>query len=127
MTVIAAPTATLPTAWAHLHAALDERRPVAVAYHGLLRVVCPHALGWRHGRAMVLGYQVGGQTSTGHLDPDPAKRWRCMYIDEIERVATDVEAAWQTPANYNPQHPFNAIDQLSAAISDDTTTPRSVE
>ena len=115
-------TATLPTAWAQLHAALDQRRPVAVTYHGLVRVVCPHALGWRHDRAMVLGYQVGGQTSTGHLDPDPAKRWRCMYLDEIDHLANDT-APWQTPASYNPHRPFNAIDQLAAAISDTPMPP----
>ena len=38
---------------------------------------------------MVLGYQTGGQTSTGTLDPDPRKRWRCMYLDEIDQIVTD--------------------------------------
>ncbi|MBA3268739.1 MAG: hypothetical protein H0T70_10855 [Acidimicrobiia bacterium] len=114
-----------PSTWAPLHAALIERHPIAASYHGRLRVICPHALGWRANRAIVLGYQVGGQTSTGSLDPDPRKRWRCLYLDEIDHLVTDHTAAWHTPDNYNPQHPFNAIDELSAAIGNDTTTPGS--
>ena len=109
---------TLPTAWATLHAALHARQPVAVAYHGLSRVVCPHALGWKNARPMVLGYQTGGQTSRGHLDPDPRKRWRVMYIDEIDHVLpADPPSTWATADNYNPAHPFPAIDQLAIAIT----------
>ncbi|MGH8917057.1 MAG: hypothetical protein ACRD1K_09335 [Acidimicrobiales bacterium] len=105
-----------PEAWAHLGAALAQRRAVDVRYHGRQRLVCPHALGWKDRRAMVLGYQVGGQTSTGALDPDPAKRWRCMFVDEIELVTTDHSAAWQTPDNYNPARPFNGSVEIALAV-----------
>jgi hypothetical protein len=65
---------------------------------------------------MLLGYQVGGQTSTGGLDPDPTKRRCCLFIDEIEQVVADTTASWQTGDNYNPSRPFHAIDHLSIAI-----------
>lgn len=42
--------------------------------------------GGRAGRAMVLGYQTGGEASTGSLDPDPRKRWRLLFVDEIDTV-----------------------------------------
>lgn len=103
-------------AWACLEAALRQRCPVQVAYHGLRRTVCPHALGWKAARPMLVGYQIGGQTSTGALDPDPRKRWRSMYIDEIDHIATDTTAPWQTADNYNPRRPFPAVDQVSVAI-----------
>lgn len=106
----------LPEAWASLQAALAQRRAVHVRYHGRQRLICPHALGWKNRRAMVLGYQVGGQTSTGALDPDPRKRWRCMFVDEIELVTTDHATAWQTPDNYNPGRPFNAGVEIALAI-----------
>jgi hypothetical protein len=112
-------TPTAPSAWAPLYTALLKCSPIAVSYHGRVRLICPHALGWRANRAMVLGYQVGGQTSTGSLDPDPRKRWRCLYLDEIDHLATDHTACWDTPDNYNPQRPFNAIDQLAVAIGND--------
>ena len=106
----------LATPWAQLEAALRARRPIQVSYHGRCRLICPHALGWQRGRPMVLGYQTGGQTSTGVLPADPCKRWRCMYIDEIERVTTaDPSSPWQTANNYNPAHPFASIDQVAIA------------
>jgi hypothetical protein len=105
-----------PAAWACLETALRQRRPVQVAYHGRWRTVRPHALGWKNHRPMVLGYQIGGQTSTGALDPDPRKRWRCMFIDEIDHVVTDAMTPWQTADNYNPSRPFHAIDEVSLNI-----------
>jgi hypothetical protein len=109
---------TLPTPWAQLDAALRARRPVHVTYHGRQRLICPHALGWNDGRPMVLGYQTGGQTSTGTLPADPRKRWRCMYIDDIDHVtAADHASPWGTADNYNPTHPFHVIDQLAIAIT----------
>lgn len=114
MTAVAA----LATPWAVLQAALGARRPVEISYHGRYRLVCPHALGWSSGRSMVLGYQSGGQTSTGVLPADPKRRWRCMYVDEIDDVAAaDPASSWQTADNYEPAHPFPAIDQVAIAVT----------
>lgn len=118
--------ATLPVAWAALHAALVERHAVHVSYHGRLRLICPHALGWKNQKAMVLGYQIGGQTTTGTLDPDPRKRWRCLYLDQIDHLVTDRTAIWQTADNYNPNRPFNSIDHLAAALPNEIATPLSM-
>jgi hypothetical protein len=107
-----------PAAWAPLEAALRQRRPVRVTYHGRQRLICPHALGWRLGRPMLLGYQTGGQTSTGALPSDPRRRWRCMFVDEVDHVlAADPASPWQTADNYNSSHPFPAIDAVTVAIS----------
>jgi hypothetical protein len=38
------PIGTLPATWAPLQTALRQRHPVWVSYHGLQRLVCPHAL-----------------------------------------------------------------------------------
>jgi hypothetical protein len=108
----------LPAAWAPLRAALRQRRPVVVCYHGRERLLCPHALGWNKGRPMLLGYQTGGQTSTGALPADPRQRWRCLYIDEIDHVVAAHKASrWGTADNYNHSHPFPAIDEVTIAIT----------
>jgi hypothetical protein len=108
----------LPTGWASLAEALCTRRPVWVTYHGRSRLLCPHALGWKAGRAMVLGYQTGGETSTGVLDRDPAKRWRLLYVDEIDEIAaSDPTSSWGTACNYNASRPFPAIDELYDAVT----------
>lgn len=105
-----------PTAWTLLDIALRTRRPVHVTYHGRQRLICPHALGWNKGRPMVLGYQTGGQTTTGTLDTDLRKRWRCMFVDEIDHVlAADPASPWQTPDNYNDARPFPFNAQLAIA------------
>ncbi|MHB2024964.1 MAG: hypothetical protein ACYCO3_16860 [Mycobacteriales bacterium] len=114
----------LPTPWARLEAGLRARRPVEVSYHGRLRIICPHALGWTHGRPLVLGYQSGGQTSTAALDPDPHKRWRCMYVDEIDHAElAEAGNQWRTADNYNASHPFPAIDNIAIAIPAGDTSP----
>lgn len=107
-----------PAAWAPLEAALRQRRPVHLTYHGRQRLICPHALGWTNGRPMLLGYQTGGHTSTGALPADPRRRWRCMFIDEVDQVQpADPASAWRTADNYNHTHPFPAIDHLTIAIT----------
>lgn len=113
MTTVIAPG----PAWGTLEAALRERRPVRLSYHGRLRTVCPHALGWKNGKAMLLAYQIGGQTSTGSLPADPRQRWRNLFVHEIDHVdAADPSSTWETADNYDPAHPFNAIDHLSIAV-----------
>ncbi|MDQ6784752.1 MAG: hypothetical protein M3063_15215 [Actinomycetota bacterium] len=109
---------SLPTPWALLNSALQARQPLWVSYHRRRRLICPHALGWKARRPMVLGYQTGGETTTGALQADPRKRWRCMYIDEIDRlVAADPASPWATADNYNHSHPFPAIDTVAIAIT----------
>jgi hypothetical protein len=106
-----------PLARAVLEDALLRRRPVQVSYHGRRRLLCPHALGWKAGRLMLLGYQTGGETSTGALPADPRQRWRCLFVDEVERVLMDISAPWGTADNYNPARPFPAIDEVVVAIT----------
>ncbi|MGI8492153.1 MAG: WYL domain-containing protein [Acidimicrobiales bacterium] len=111
-------TSPLPPAWAPLETALRARRPVRLTYHGHQRLVCPHALGWKAGRAMLLAYQTGGYTTTGALAADPRHRWRCMHVDEIDHlIPADPASAWETADNYNHSRPFPAIDDTTVAIT----------
>jgi hypothetical protein len=106
----------LNSTWAVLARALTERRPVRARYHGHDRILCPHLLGWKHGRPKVLAYQTGGTTSTGSLPPQPDQRWRSLYIDQIDQAAIAREHPWQTPSNYTPDS--NCVDQIAFAISE---------
>jgi hypothetical protein len=107
-------TASLrPQAWEVLQQALIQKRPVALRYHGQDRTLCPHAIGWKNGRLRVLSYQVTAPPSR-QASPDPAQRWRCMFLDEIEApVITD--GPWESAPNYSPTN-ANGIDDLVLAI-----------
>jgi len=67
---------------------------------------------------MLLGYQTGGQTSTGTLPADPRQRWRCMFVDEVDEVLVgELAGPWGTADNYNSSHPFPAIDEVTIAVT----------
>jgi hypothetical protein len=115
MTVTTLPA--LPSAWAPLETALRQRRPLRLAYHGRQRLVCPHALGWKNGRPMLLGYQTNPSAHTTLAPTDSRPGWRCMYIDEIASIDTaSPDSAWDSADSYNPARPFPAIDHVTIAI-----------
>jgi len=103
-----------PLAWEVLARALAERRPVRAHYHGTERLLCPHLLGFKNGRAKTLAYQAAGATTTASpLPADPAQRWRSLFVDEIDSpIITD--EPWQTADNYS--HDSNCVDVVIGAI-----------
>jgi hypothetical protein len=99
-----------PSAWSILAQALTEGRTVRAQYHGHDRLLCPHALGWKNGRAKVLAYQAAGSTSNGSLPQAHRDRWRTMFVDEIRDAIIVPDAPWQTADNYTASS--NGIDRL---------------
>lgn len=91
-----------PPAWDLLARAVMEKRTVRANYHGHDRLLCPHLLGWKNGRARVLSYQTAGSTSAGTLPTDQHQRWRWMFVDELQDAAI-TQHRWRTAANYRPQ------------------------
>jgi hypothetical protein len=108
---------TTDTTWDLLDQALRQRRPVRARYHGQDRLLCPHALGWKNGRAKVLAYQAGGATTAGPLPADTTQRWRSLFVDQIEDpIITDDD--WETADNYSYSR-TNCIAQLAIAVDQD--------
>jgi hypothetical protein len=105
-----------PPTWKVLEQALSEKRAVRANYHGHDRLLCPHLLGWKNSRAKVLCYQSSTTTSESTLNSDPQKRWRLMFVDELEcAVITDDE--WQTATNYRPASTGIDIIELAVRLS----------
>ena len=104
-----AQTLAIPTTWNLLHTSLAQRRPVRARYHQRLRVLCPHAIGWKNGQAKVLVFQ----TAVIDAASNNPVGWRSMFVDEIEH-ATLSDDTWQTADNYTPH--TTGIDTHSAAI-----------
>ncbi len=105
----ASPT-QISTAWTVLADALTQRRAVRARYHGHDRVLCPHLLGWKHGRPKLLAYQSDGTTSAGP-NPLPQQRWRSLFVDEIEQISLAADHPWQTAGNYTADS--NCVDRVA--------------
>ena len=111
-------------AWAALEAALRARRPVHVSYHGRRRLLCPHALGWKDRPADAARLPDRRPDQHRRAARRPRQRWRCLFVDEVDqRAAADHAAPWATADNYNPAHPFPAIDEVSLAVSGPSSWP----
>lgn len=96
-------TTPRPAPWALLERAILDRRAVQATYHGRTRLLSPHALGTKNGRAKVLAYQADDQAL------DPTQQWRSLFVDELQdAVITD--QLWRTAPNYTPH--TNGIDEL---------------
>jgi hypothetical protein len=107
------PLTPRPPAWGPLAKALVERQAVRVYYRGLERTVCPHVLGWKNRRAIVLVYQTAGATSHGPLPHNPTQRWRSFFVEDIEAVALS-DLPWETAENYSLD--CTGIDQPELAV-----------
>lgn len=100
----------IPTTWNVLHQALTDRRAIRAAYHDRLRIICPHVLGWKNGRAKTLVYQTA---ILGPHNHDP-RGWRSLFIDEIQQAILS-DDPWTTAHNYNPH--TTGIDTLAVTTT----------
>lgn len=109
MTVIA--LRDRPPGWDLIRRAIEQRKTIKARYHGSDRLLCPHLLGWRGGRAKLLSYQPTAATAAAAYDP--RQRWRSMFVDELEDLAI-TDAPWTTAANYTAN--AIGIDIIEIAI-----------
>lgn len=105
-----------PPAWGVLAQALNERRRVLARYHGHERVICPHLLGFSGKRAKLLAYQCGGSTSGGSLAPDASRRWRSMFVDEIEQPVI-IEGSFESAENFCGGHAALGMDHVELVVA----------
>ena len=91
--------------------AVLEKLQVIATYNGHSREMCPHVIGWKHGRGQALFYQFAGTSSSG-LGPDGSPgNWRCLFLDELTNVSVR-KGAWHTAPNHS--RPQTCVDQIDA-------------
>jgi hypothetical protein len=72
--------------------AIGGRNLLSFSYHGLPRVVEPHAYGTStRGNDVIRCFQIGGESESGE-----AFGWKLMLVDEIEQL-TVLEARFAGP------------------------------
>jgi len=98
------------SAYAILRDAILQRLQVTADYHSYLREFCPHVIGIKRGREHVLGYQFGGQSSSGLR---AGGEWRCFDVAGLTNVGT-YNGVWHT-GNRNTQ-PQSCVDQIDVEV-----------
>jgi len=102
-----------------LRFAAAHRQPVAAAYDGLPRLLCPHVLGRKSGRLHVFCYQFGGSSNSGL--PTASGRvgvWRCLAVERLSQVELRADA-WHTELHSPRQTCIDEIEFDADAQSGD--------
>ena len=94
-----------------LKEAIRRRQAVFGVYEGLARQFCPHILGFKAREPRCLGYQFGGETSSGPLQTGTAGNWRCFKVARLSAVRLIESEGWHTgPAHSQTQRCIDIID-----------------
>lgn len=67
-----------------LHRAILDRKQVVCMQGGYRRAICPHILGHKNGREVLLAFQFGGESSS---KLPPGGQWRCFSVDDLNFVS----------------------------------------
>jgi hypothetical protein len=97
-----------------IRAAIRNRQQIRAVYNGRPRLACPHVLGYKHGRAMALFYQFGGDSESGLEGPirspyGSPENWRCVFVDDLEQVEA-VPGQWYSALTQGGRQ--TCIDQV---------------
>ena len=110
MTPQPAETQAVREIYALLRLAAARRQPVAATYDGLLRLLCPHALGRKSGRLHVFCYQFGGSSNSGlPMPPGRVGGWRCLAVEKLSDVELRADA-WRSGPRSPRQTCIDEID-----------------
>ncbi len=91
--------------------AIIDKQQITAIYHGLVREMCPHAIGTKDGREQAILFQFGGQSSKGL--PEEGE-WRCLAIDKLSDLEA-VDGPWHTADNHS--QPNTCIDEVDIEVA----------
>ena len=91
--------------------AILNKQQIVAEYHGKIRRLCPHAIGYTNGKEYALFYQFEGGSNSRPIDKtDPTKNWRCLNIADIVDLYV-VSGKWHTAPNHTrPQKCIKDVD-----------------
>jgi len=89
--------------------AISTHHQISFTYQGKPRIAEPHDYGMRNGRARLLSYQIGGQSSSGRLP-----NWRMVDVNKM----SDFKALEETFAGNRPAKQHYQWDKLFIRVGD---------
>ncbi len=101
----------MPSAtYALIREAIVRKQQVAAIYQERLRIMCSHAIGYKHGREQALFFQFSGYSNSGgKMTEHHPENWRCLRLDELTDVLVR-EGPWYTGAYKGG--PLTCIDEV---------------
>jgi len=93
-----------------LREAIVGRKQVAATYKGYRRLMCPHVIGTKEGRAQCLFYQFGGESSSGPVRPGSRAGWRCIPVEELRDLEIRDGGSWFGVATNGRQTCIDRVD-----------------
>lgn len=97
-----------------LKRAILSKEQVTATYESNLRQFCPHALGWKNGEEHCLGYQFGGQSTTGPIVPGSPHNWRCFAVAKLHGVTIHA-GDWHSCGTHGG--PTNCLERIDVEVS----------
>ncbi|RNJ51159.1 hypothetical protein D1O30_17695 [Methylocystis hirsuta] len=92
--------------------AIVSKKQIVCTYHGLIREVCPHTLGYNQaGGEQALVFQFAGQSSKGL---PPGGEWRCLDLSQVNSVSAR-DGQWHTAPNHSL--PQTCVARVTAEVS----------
>ena len=91
-------------------AAIEQKQTVSAVYQGLVREMCPHAIGWKNGREQCLFFQFAGGSRSGL---PPGGMWRCLPLADLQLLQV-----YKGPRHTSPDywHRVICVDQVTTQI-----------
>ena len=103
----------MPDVYSVVRDAVISKKQITATYKGYRREMCPHVFGTKRGRQQALFYQFAGESKTG-LEPDGSpNNWRCIFLDELEGVASR-EGDWHSAPNHS--RPQTCVDNIDVEV-----------
>ena len=94
--------------------AIQNKLIVTAIYQGYPRVMCPHVVGYKHGKQgqelNALFFQFAGESKSGL---PPGGQWRCIHLDELENVDI-APGEWHTSPDHS--RPQTCVDEIIAEV-----------
>lgn len=94
--------------------AIQKKMIVTATYQGLVRVMCPHVVGYKSNKKgqelNALFFQFAGESKSGL---PPGGQWRCIHLDQLANVST-APGEWHTGPDHS--RPQTCVDHILAEV-----------
>jgi hypothetical protein len=94
--------------------AVQKKLIVTATYQGLVRIMCPHVVGYKNGKTgrelNALFFQFAGGSKSGL---PLGGQWRCIHLDQLTNISL-APGEWHTGPDHS--RPQTCVDEIIAEV-----------